>query len=82
MNQLSDSGVAKVVCRMLGHSGGVAVFTNQESLFGKFSARPILLTNVQCTGKEKSIFDCPRQVDKPETGQACGHDTDLGITCS
>ncbi|XP_075613263.1 macrophage receptor MARCO isoform X2 [Balearica regulorum gibbericeps] len=62
-----------VVCRMLGYSRVVSTFT----------ARPgtgqIWLDDVNCSGNEYSIFDCP----KPKWGvNNCSHNEDAGVECA
>ena len=73
-----DSGVA---CRQLGHFGVERTFG--ESILGA-AARdvPIWLDDVQCTGTETRVFDCPR------LGNAIGehncsvrHTEDVGVRC-
>ncbi|NXF49076.1 MARCO protein, partial [Oceanites oceanicus] len=63
---------ATVVCRMLGYNRAISAFT----------ARPgtgrIWLDDVNCSGNERSIFDCP----KPDWGvNNCSHNEDAGVEC-
>ena len=65
---------ATVVCRQLGFAYAVSALTR----FGEGSG-PILLDDVQCTGKEAGIADCPHA----GWGQHdCTHDDDVGVVCS
>ena len=48
----TDSGV---VCRQLGFTGGNK--PKERTYYGEGTGE-ILLTNVECTGKEKYIWDC------------------------
>merc|ERR1719283_178459 len=66
-----NNNAAIVVCRMLGRSGGEVVTSNQETRFGLSEIRHIQMTNVQCTGEEESIFDCPMKVDVTDTEGGC-----------
>jgi len=71
---------AKVVCRMLGFSGG-EVFRHEQTdfFFGKFDADPILASFLDCTGTEADIAEC----DMKWTGSTndCHHWEDIGIKC-
>ncbi len=40
---------------------------------------PILLDNVQCTGTETRLFDCPHN---GEASHNCAHSEDAGAVCS
>ena len=63
---------ANVVCRELGYSGALQV----ES-FGPGTGQ-IWLDDVQCTGSETSIEDCPHS----EFGvHNCLHSNDAGVVC-
>ena len=65
---------ATVVCRQLGFAYAVSALTR----FGEGSG-PILLDDVQCTGSEAGIADCPHA----GWGQHdCRHDQDVGVRCS
>ncbi|NXT51966.1 MARCO protein, partial [Pluvianellus socialis] len=63
---------ASVVCRMLGYSRALSAFTAAAGT-GK-----IWLDDVNCSGNENSIFDCP----KPNWGvHNCSHNEDAGVEC-
>ncbi|NXK99310.1 MARCO protein, partial [Mesembrinibis cayennensis] len=63
---------ATVVCRMLGYSLAVSAFTATAGT-GR-----IWLDDVNCSGTERSIFDCP----KPDWGvNNCSHSEDAGVEC-
>ncbi|NXK23301.1 MARCO protein, partial [Arenaria interpres] len=63
---------ATVVCRMLGYSRAVSAFTATPG------SGQIWLDDVNCSGSETSIFDCP----KPNWGvHNCSHNEDAGLEC-
>ena len=67
---------------MLGLSGGEVVTSSQDSLFGTFDARPVLLDELQCNGNEESIFQCRMtEITASHPGSACEHANDLGVKC-
>nr|XP_009500189.1 PREDICTED: macrophage receptor MARCO-like [Phalacrocorax carbo] len=64
---------ASVVCRMLGYNRAVSTFTAPPG------TGPIWLDDVNCNGRELSIFDCA----KPDWGvNNCSHNEDAGVECS
>nr|XP_033775524.1 T-cell differentiation antigen CD6 isoform X3 [Geotrypetes seraphini] len=65
---------ADIVCRQLGC--GSALSAPGASSFGK-GAGPIYLDEVNCTGNESYIWDCPA-----EEQHDCGHKEDAGVMCS
>ncbi|KAJ8040994.1 Neurotrypsin [Holothuria leucospilota] len=67
---------AIVVCKELGYLGAEAYFTN--SYFGGGSGS-IWLDNVDCSGKEKSLNNCTKNIIGDHN---CGHDEDAGVTCT
>ena len=70
-----DDADAEVVCRMLEFSGGEAVL---QAFFGEGSGG-IFLDNLNCTGDEQDLWDCPRN----EWGEHnCDHSGDAGVKCS
>ncbi|XP_060758425.1 deleted in malignant brain tumors 1 protein-like [Neoarius graeffei] len=71
-----DMNDARVVCRQLGC--GDAVTAHQRAHFGQGSD-PIWLDNVQCSGNESSITQCPHN---GFGSHDCGHGEDAGVTCS
>ncbi|NXI95021.1 MARCO protein, partial [Psophia crepitans] len=61
-----------VVCRMLGYSRALSTFTASPG------TGQIWLDDVNCSGSEDSIFDCP----KPNWGvNNCSHNEDAGVEC-
>ncbi|KFP07009.1 Neurotrypsin, partial [Calypte anna] len=71
-----DDADAEVVCRQLG-LGGVAKAWSQ-AYFGEGSG-PVLLDEVQCTGNELSIEQCPKSSWREHN---CGHKEDAGVSCT
>ncbi|RMC13551.1 hypothetical protein DUI87_08627 [Hirundo rustica rustica] len=71
-----DDADAEVVCRQLG-LGGVAKAWSQ-AYFGEGSG-PVLLDEVQCTGNELSIEQCPKNSWREHN---CGHKEDAGVSCT
>ncbi|XP_005813564.1 macrophage receptor MARCO [Xiphophorus maculatus] len=63
----------RVICKMLGFQSVVSTFTATPGT-GR-----ILLDELQCTGAESDIFDCPHS----EVGvHNCSHDEDVGVQCT
>lgn len=50
-----DDVAAKVTCRSLGYKNGISLCC---SVFGEMKKYPIGITNVQCTGQERSLLGC------------------------
>ena len=63
---------AKVVCRILGFSGGIP---KTGSHFGLVST-DFAMDDVFCTGSEQSIFDCPYS-----TSHDCEAQEGAGVIC-
>ena len=70
-----DINDATVVCRQLGYQG--AAFARQSAYFGRGSGE-ILLDDLQCTGTEASLFQCPHN---GLYSHNCVHSEDAGVTC-
>ncbi|TRY88841.1 hypothetical protein DNTS_016930 [Danionella cerebrum] len=68
-----DSVDALVVCRMLGFQRAKQVYTD-----GRGSGR-IWLDELQCTGSESSIFDCPHAGIGINN---CQHNENVGVSCA
>ncbi len=66
---------ANVVCKQLGFSGASSVFL--AAGFGE-GVGTILLDDVQCTGDEERLEDCPSNGWGVEN---CGHAEDAGVIC-
>uniref|UniRef100_A0A672TJH7 Macrophage receptor with collagenous structure n=1 Tax=Strigops habroptila TaxID=2489341 RepID=A0A672TJH7_STRHB len=63
---------ATVVCRMLGYTRAISAFTATAG------SGQIWLDDVNCSGNERSIFDC----QKPNWGvNNCSHNEDAGLEC-
>ncbi|XP_069478470.1 deleted in malignant brain tumors 1 protein-like isoform X2 [Ambystoma mexicanum] len=72
-----DEKDAEVVCRQLGCGSALKAESNNQP-FGKGSW-PILLSNVECTGLENSLFGCPHT----NWGyNDCRGRRDAGVVCS
>ena len=70
-----DNVDATVVCQSLGYRSGIALIHNE---FGDGSD-PIWLDEVECTGSESRLEDCP----KNDWGEEdCFHFEDAGVRCS
>ena len=66
---------ASVVCQQLGYNG--ATSAPQQAAFGQGSG-PIHYDNVDCTGSETRLADCPH----PGIGiEDCIHSEDAGVVC-
>ena len=65
---------ANVTCRSLGYRGGVPY------VHVTLNTRPILMSNVTCTGREASLFDCTYQM-WGDSGP-CKHNAhEAGVIC-
>uniref|UniRef100_A0A8B9GAK2 SRCR domain-containing protein n=1 Tax=Amazona collaria TaxID=241587 RepID=A0A8B9GAK2_9PSIT len=64
-----DDADAEVVCRQLGLG---------QAYFGEGSG-PLLLDEVQCTGNELSIEQCPKSSWREHN---CDHKEDAGVSCT
>ena len=73
IHQQENNNMAHVVCNMLqqGRRGRV----HNEAYFGKGTGK-ILLNNVDCTGNELRLLDCPHV-----EGSDCDHSEDVNISC-
>ena len=69
-----DINDAHVVCRMLGFPGARDAILRSE--YGEPGAYYTSLSNVQCSGTEDSIFDCP-YVSNPN----CTKSSSAGVQC-
>ena len=66
---------ANLVCQQLGYRS--AVKAHREAHFGE-GVGDILLDNLQCTGREASLLDCPHNGLYVHN---CDHSGDAGVTC-
>ncbi|NWQ84752.1 DMBT1 protein, partial [Columbina picui] len=71
-----DMADAAVVCRQLGC--GTALAATGGARFGR-GHDPIWLDEVNCSGTEESLFDCPA---KAWGRNNCYHGEDAGVICS
>ncbi|KAK5854669.1 hypothetical protein PBY51_004844 [Eleginops maclovinus] len=67
---------ANVVCAQLGCGYTVSV-TGQGGSFPP-GRGPVHRDELNCTGREESLWDCPATQEEPD----CGHKEDAGIICS
>lgn len=65
--------VPQVVCRSMGHTGGVLMDIGHLPL----SALPIVLDQLACQGSEASLASCTYLT----TGIDCEHSEDIGVLC-
>ena len=65
---------ATVVCRMLGYSAVIATHV----MYGQGTGT-VWLSNVDCTGSENSISECPH-IGWGQT--SCSHSQDASVTCN
>jgi hypothetical protein len=70
-----DINDGHVVCRQLGFSGATAVY--QSAHYGQ-GAGPIFIDNVQCTGTENYLWDCPHN---GWSSHNCVHGEDASVDC-
>ncbi|XP_069806687.1 HHIP-like protein 1 [Dendropsophus ebraccatus] len=76
-DDLWNTKAASVVCRQLGFPH--VVKASKQAEFGEGRNLPILLDDLDCTGKEKTLLDCKHK----EVGKHnCNHQEDAGIICS
>ena len=47
---------------------------------GESSSRPILISNVGCHGRERSLFECSWSASAAST-MSCTHDSDVELQC-
>ena len=73
-DDLWNDNDATVICKQLGYSRGSA---RGSAYFGEGSGF-ILLDNVNCVGRESSIFDCRHRVFSEHD---CEHHEDAGVVC-
>lgn len=67
---------AEVVCKQLGCGYALNV-SGQGGLFPP-GRGPIQRDELNCTGSEENLWDCPAAQD----GHDCGHKEDAGVVCS
>ena len=73
-DDLWDDNDATVICKQLGYSRGSA---RVSTYFGEGSGL-ILLDNVNCGGRESSIFQCNHNIFGEHD---CKHHEDAGVIC-
>lgn len=74
-NKDFDFREASVACRQLGFSGAVGAL--KSSVHGAGSGK-IWSENLNCTGREKNLLNCPRPRGPP---RLCYHSIDVGVSC-
>ena len=76
-----DDKDATVVCRMLGFNSGTPVWGpnagDGHGPFGNVTSADFIMDDVECTGTEQSILDCPHK-----THDNCGITEGAGVRCS
>ena len=81
---------ANVVCHMLGYPSATAYFKAQSAFGQGPSGSRFVLDNLNCTGNESSVFDCPHNGEWNEdcraneiAGVRCGNETkrEFQINC-
>lgn len=68
---------AAVVCRQLGYA--FVIRATKKAEFGEGRMLPILLDDVQCTSREKTLLDCSHAAIGKHN---CSHKEDAGVICS
>ena len=69
-----DLNDANVLCKMLGFPG--ALDATVRSQYGQPYLNDVIFSNVQCTGNEESIFDCPS-----DPNPNCDRSRSAGVSC-
>ncbi|KAL4227454.1 scavenger receptor [Mactra antiquata] len=70
-----DDKDATVICQSLGYDGGVAYLHIMRN------DKPILMRDVQCTGNEKSLSECPNKQMNPDLTKCNYGSDDAGVIC-
>ncbi|XP_062432929.1 HHIP-like protein 1, partial [Rhea pennata] len=71
------AAAAAVVCRQLGFARAARASKGAE--FGAGSGLPILLDEVRCSGRERSLLECAHA---GLGAHDCSHEEDAGVVCS
>merc|ERR1712216_487432 len=74
-----DNNGAQVACRQRGYAGGT-YSANYRGTESDESVVKILLDDIQCTGTESRIQDCPGT--REHNSDSCSHGEDVGVVCS
>ncbi|XP_060118757.1 HHIP-like protein 1 [Heteronotia binoei] len=76
-DDLWTSKAAAVVCRQLGYA--FVIRATKKAEFGEGRSLPILLDDIQCSGREKTLLECSHaDIGKHN----CSHKEDAGVICS
>ena len=71
-----DMDDANVVCKQMGFIGAMSIKS-----FGKGYGR-INFDDLNCTGTERSLIDCPHTEIAFRGGTGCNHKLDVGVICA
>ena len=71
---------AFVACRTAGFNSAVRAVTN-ASYYGRGTGN-VILDNVQCTGSEATLFDCPHASWRVVSSSCRNHARDAAVICS
>ena len=72
---------AFVACRTAGFNSAVRGLSDASTYFGPGTGS-VLLDNVQCTGNEIALWDCPRTPWGSYNSRCSNHMYDAGVVCS
>ena len=83
-DDLWDINDGKVVCKMLGYPTAETIFHDNPRFGQAPSGGRFVLDNLNCTGNESSVFDCPHNGEWNENcraheiaGVRCGNETKI-----
>ena len=70
-----------MACRTAGFNSAVRGLSDANTYFGPGTGN-VLLGDVQCTGNEVTLFDCPRSAWGVVDAHCNDHEHDAGVVCS